>query len=169
MSRLLVASRKLVVGTVMASLLITLLTPAVALAGTQGSCSGTDTRKVRLWENVIGDTSDGNDSLWQCGASDPDLGDNSHTLSGNCHSPFIGSGTWEDCVDSVTLYMANNTTFCAYRNPNYEAFEFRVWAWLGDEYVGRRINFPDYSRDQISSWKIVTATPTGWNGCPLNS
>ena len=73
----------------------------LVIAATQGSCPSTDTTKVLLYENAVGDLSDGDDRLWKC-TGDPDLGNDSHTPAGNCHSPLLGSATWSDCVSSYT-------------------------------------------------------------------
>jgi hypothetical protein len=101
------------------SVVLLLMTSWVpALAATQGSCPANDTSKVRLWENSIGDTSDGDDNLWKCD-SDADLGNDSHLPAGNCHSPFFGSATWSDCVSSYTLWTPTAVWMCFYRDANY--------------------------------------------------
>lgn len=91
----------------------------VGILGTQGSaCSSTDTSKVLLWENRINDTSDGNDNLWKCGG-DPTLSDDSHTIAGDCHAGVLNRVTWNDCVDSVTVWVPSGYSICFYGNSNY--------------------------------------------------
>ena len=112
----------------------TVTNTAVALGATQGSCLASDTTKVLLWENSIGDLSDGNDNLWKCG-SDSNLGDDPHNPSGNCHSPFFGSATWSDCVSSYTGWSdAGTPTICFYRDANYVGVidsRLHDGAWFG--------------------------------------
>jgi len=76
----------------------------IALAGTQGSCLTTDVTKFRLWENVIGDASDNNDTLWLC-TSDTNLDNNDHTLPGDCKAGVFNSPNWNDCVSSVSVWL----------------------------------------------------------------
>jgi hypothetical protein len=123
-------------GLVLMILALTWLIPNTALvfAATQGSCLASDTTKVLLWENGVGDLSDGNDNLWKCG-NDANLGDDSHLPSGNCHSPFFGSATWSDCVTSYTGWSNSTTpTICFYRDANYVGFfdsRLHDGAWFG--------------------------------------
>lgn len=91
--------------------------PALVLAGTQGTTCGSssDTSKVRLWENSIGDTGDNNDSNWLC-SSDTDLSNNDHTLAGNCKAVGFDSLTWNDCVSSVTVYVPSGQCLDFFRD-----------------------------------------------------
>lgn len=102
----------------------------VVSAGTQGACSnpGSAGVSVRLWENVIGDGSDGNDSVWlmcNSGTSRPDLDDVNHTLADGCKSQslFKLQDDWNDCVNSVTVYLVSSSwRVCFYQNANYGGY-----------------------------------------------
>lgn len=89
----------------------------IASAGTQGVCDLRDGSKVRLWENIIDDTQDGNDSLWLCG-NDSDLTDNYHSLPGLCLAT-ISKTNWNDCVSSYTIYVPSGQALCVYMNVGY--------------------------------------------------
>ncbi len=116
-----------------ASLLAGLLlvsAPTLVLAGTQGSCGSSDSSKVRLWENVEGETIDGDDSYWQCtNETNLAVGDD-HTLPGDCNRPFPGSTTWNDCVSSITIWVPKGQTLCLYGDASHAAFK--------DAYAGPR-------------------------------
>ncbi|MCY7418093.1 MAG: hypothetical protein LH650_06275, partial [Chloroflexi bacterium] len=89
----------------------------VALAEVQGSDCPSDPTRAKYWENVVGDTSHGNDQLWHCGGEN-DLTDIDHTVSSNCHS-FLGELTWNDCVGSVTMWVPSGTRLCLYEHADY--------------------------------------------------
>lgn len=93
--------------------------PALALADQATSCASNDNTKVRVWENKINDTSDGNDSTWFCG-SDNDLSNDSHTPAGDCNRPWPPSGNWSDCISSYTLTVADGKHFCLYKDTSYD-------------------------------------------------
>lgn len=93
--------------------------PSLVLAGTQGSCLSTDTSKVRLWENAIGDTGDGDDSLWKCG-NDNNLDNDAHTLAGDCKGFFLSATTWNDCVSSVSVWVPSGWCINFYRSAGYD-------------------------------------------------
>jgi hypothetical protein len=93
--------------------------PAIALAGTQGSCPSSDTSKVRLWENTTTDSSDGNDSLWKCG-NDNDLSNDTHTLPGDCKSNLANQPNWNDCVSSVSVWVPSGWCVNFYRSAGYD-------------------------------------------------
>lgn len=95
-----------------------MLVPTIAVAGTQGSCDGSDSTKVRLWENEESDTSDDNDSVWVC-AAENNLAGISHTLPGDCNRPWPPSGSWNDCVSSYTIWVPAGKRFCLYRDSDY--------------------------------------------------
>jgi hypothetical protein len=115
------------VSTALAISLAGTLAPVV-FADTQGSDCVGDSTVVRLWENPINDTSDGNDSVWLCDTQS-NLANISHLPPGNCHSPFFGSTTWSDCVDSYTIRTPTGVWICFYKNANYVAFEDSRQGW----------------------------------------
>lgn len=110
--------RRFGVAIVLSALAIAAL-PALALAGTQGAAcrDSSDSSKVRLWENSIGDTEDNNDTNWLC-SSDTDLSNNDHTLPGNCNAVLFDSLTWNDCVSSVTVYLPAGECIDFFRNAD---------------------------------------------------
>ena len=120
--------------------------PALAFAGTQGSCLSSDTSKLRLWENVINDTQDGNDTYWKCG-NDTDLNNDSHTLPGDCKGTILSSTTWNDCVSSVSVWVPSGWCVSFYRNAGYDASMPNDT--IQGPASGTRINL-DYN-DQLSS------------------
>ena len=108
------------IGVLLGAAFLLSLVPLV-FAGTEGSdCSG-DSSVVRIWENPINDTSDGDDSKWFCG-SVANLAVYPHNLPGNCHAPFFGSTTWNDCIDSYTLRTPTGWWLCFYADANYSHF-----------------------------------------------
>lgn len=129
--------------------------PATAFAGTQGSCSGTDTSRLLLWENAIGDTSDGNDNLWKCGG-DADLNNDSHTLPGDCNTQLIDRANWNDCVSSVTVWVPSGYVLCFYGNANYTNSEPPHQVGPKSNY---RFNLTGLN-DGLSSFKYVAGSST---------
>lgn len=109
---------RVAVSTVIAALTVVWL-PAIALAGTQGSCLSNDTSKFRLWENVLGDTGDDNDTYWKC-ANDSDLNNDAHSLPGDCKGAFFNSTTWNDCVSSVSVWVPAGWCANFYRTAGYD-------------------------------------------------
>jgi|SRR3954447_11938353 len=119
-----------------------------AVAGTQGSCGASDPTKVRLWENAITDTGDGDDSLWVC-SNTANLGNISHTLQGDCKGAFVGQGNWNDCVNSYS----NTGHWCFFNDANYGSYM--------DERAGTgRFNL--IQGDSLSSVHIGTQI---WGAC----
>ncbi len=118
----------------------------LALAGTQGSCPTNDTTKVLLWENSIGDPSDGDDRYWKC-SSDPDLSNDDHTPPGNCASVLLGSSTWNDCVSSVSVWLPSGYCINFYLNANYEG---NMRNTVQGPVSGTRFNLP--YNDALSSF-----------------
>ncbi len=104
----------------MASILFVANVP-MAFAAVQGTCLSTDTTKIRLYENGVGDFSDGNDQLWKC-ASDADLTNDPHQPAGNCHAPGIGGSNWNDCISSYVSFVDPGTAWCFYRHANYDTW-----------------------------------------------
>lgn len=115
---------------VLVVLVLTLTFAPTAFAGTQGSCTPNgNSVSLRLWENEINDTSDGNDTVWIfCNRTAPakwsDLSQLDHTLPGGCHSihPLHGPN-WNDCVDSYTIWgMASSLwRICWWKDAGYMA------------------------------------------------
>jgi hypothetical protein len=122
--------------------------PQVALAAVQGSCPSNDPTKVLLWENAIGDTTDGNDQYWKC-SSDPDLSDDDHTLPGNCKSIGFGSTSWYDCVSSVSVWLPAGYCINFYVHSNYIGSMNNT---VQGPVSGSRSNLP--SNDALSSFII---------------
>lgn len=94
------------------------LVPVVAqvtFADTQGSSCSSDPSRVRLWENAIGATGDGNDSLWQC-TNQTDLGMVAHSIPTDCSG---GGSTWDNCVSSITFWVEDGYKVCLYAGANY--------------------------------------------------
>lgn len=142
--------------------MMALAAPSMTFAGTQGT-GCVESEHVLLWENTIGDTSDGNDTLNQgCGniRSNADLDATNHTLSGLCKAGVKLQDDWEDCVSSVTVWLTSNTTFCLYENPFFDdAHDVFTISGPRSQY---RVNVPSYIMDAASSWKIVNG---GWLNC----
>jgi hypothetical protein len=122
-----------------------------AFAGTQGNDCVGDTTKVRLWENAIGDTSDGNDSLWKC-FNDALLSDDSHLLPGDCKGAFIPSFTWNDCVSSFTVWIPDGQCFVSYRESSYGTAQDII----AGPRVGVRFNVVGGTNDTMSSLRWIS-------------
>jgi len=123
--------------------------PIVA-AGTQGSCV-TGLRMIYLYENVSGDTQDGNDLLCIPYAINLDA-DPEHTLPGGCMADFL-SNRWNDCMSSYKVRLPARTRACFYNNSNYGGFLFQ---WYNSSYLNvtsERINLPRSQADMVSSFK----------------
>jgi hypothetical protein len=116
--------RRLVRATCASALAAAMIVAAagLALADTQGSNCPSDNERIRLWENVEGDSSDGNDSLWRCGVGSAGLGTISRVLGGDCNRPWPPSGTWEDCVSSYTVWIPSGRRVCFYEHDDYTGF-----------------------------------------------
>jgi hypothetical protein len=131
------------------SVVLTFVTaPEIALAAVQGSCPSSDPTKVLLWENAIGDTSDGDDRYWKC-SSDADLSNDDHTLPGNCRSIGFGSSTWNDCVSSVSVWLPAAYCMNFYIDANYER---NMNNTVRGPVSGTRFNLPH--NDALSSFLI---------------
>lgn len=110
--------RHRIAATLVVLVLLVVAFPGLVSAGTQGGCVAGDDSKVRLWENVIGDTQDNNDSYWKCG-DDSDLNNDSHTLPGDCKGTVLNSTTWNDCVSSVSVWVPAGWCVSFYRDAGY--------------------------------------------------
>ena len=144
---------------VVACILLLFALASVVAAGSQGgTCFSFDTSEVRLYENAIGDTSDGNDVLTKCDV-DTNLHNTSHTLTGNCNNGNFGTGTWNDCVSSFNAEIPAHQRFCAYWGSGYTGAVIAqvvnpnsVSQWSG------RLNFAPLNRDALSSFRWVGET-----------
>ncbi len=93
--------------------------PAISAADEGGTCF-TDPERVRLYENNIGDTSDGNDTFLMCGTGIADLDARDHTSPGLCKSGNFRIGdTWNDCVSSFHAIIPSGRILCLYGAKNY--------------------------------------------------
>lgn len=119
-------SRRAKLGAALAiQVIIALATANLVFAGTQGSDCVGDTSKVRLWENAVGDTSDGNDSVWLCGNTSNLIFIN-HTLAGTCKGAFVGQSTWNDCVQRATIWVPAGWRLVFYRDDQYNTWDLCV-------------------------------------------
>ena len=98
---------------------------ALGASQTQTGCTyptGGDTRMAAWRENILNDTSDGNDVYKAC-VSVPYFSSIDHAPSGGCNGPWWFENTWDDCLDSVVIYIAPGTTndyrLCVYSGANY--------------------------------------------------
>lgn len=134
-----------------------IVVPALAMAATQGSCESDDNNKVKLWENSIGDTSGGNDALWKC-TSDGNLGDDDHTIAGDCNRPFPEAGNWNDCVSSFTVYVSANWKLCLYQDSGYDTLKATYFGSL----TGTRYDAGALWDDKLTSFSFTQQA----NNCP---
>lgn len=130
-------------------------------AGTQGSCNVTDTQKVHFYENRIGDTSDGDDTLWQCGTSEANFADGpAHTLAGKCKGAISLDDEWNDCISSVTAWIPQGQLLCMYGNANYTSVSGLGPFILTFVDSRTRVNLPTTGHstlnDGMTSWRFRT-------------
>lgn len=144
------------VATVMSAVLLSSLMLAASVlpvsAGTQGGCAAGDSTKVRLYENAIGDTADGDDQLYICGSSAV-LANIDHTLPGTCNvglGGVIGMSKWSNCTNSIAVYLPSGYWVCVWRNSNFTELIFQK----GGPVTGTRYNFPSYYYDTADSVTI---------------
>jgi hypothetical protein len=78
------------------------------------------------------------------------MGNVPHEPSGNCAS-FPDSTTWDDCIDSVTIWLPNNRKFCIYTSPGY-AGNFQCWT---NAQAGIRWNLNSPMADSVSSYRFA--------------
>jgi hypothetical protein len=123
------------------------LNPALVFAGTQGSCLSSDTSKVLLWENGIGDTGDNNDNLWKCG-NDNNLDNDAHSLPGDCKGWLFSSTTWNDCVTSVSVWVPAGWCIGFYKHAGYDGI--MALSTIQGPSSGTRINLQN--NDELSSF-----------------
>lgn len=95
------------------------LAPGSVAASVQGSCSPSDTSKIYMRENPLGDNTNGNDTLWYC-TGNAQL--STVAVSGNPPRGCKGFGLfsnhadWNDCVDSYEVFVPAGMTLCIYRD-----------------------------------------------------
>ena len=123
---------------------------AAAAENVQGSCDSSDESRVKLFENSIGDESDGDDRAWQCDWKS-DLSNKPHTLEGQCADGSFGNGSWNDCISSVKPWTPDGKRFCAYEDADYAGTR---GGW-GPAKNGTRENVGSGLNDRISSVKWV--------------
>ncbi len=133
------------------SIALLLLSVGIVLADTQGSDCVGDTSKVRLWENSIGDTGDGNDNLWAC-AQDTDLTTPDHLPPGSCKGAFLPGPGWNDCISSFTVWVPAGQCFVSYREAGYGTAQDVV---AGPK-VGVRINVLGGTNDTMTSFRWIS-------------
>ncbi len=144
-------ARKHISAALMVAVLLVPLLPGVALAGTEGTACDTDTTRVLLWENIIGDSSDNNDNYWKCD-SDGDLNSGDpHNLPGDCHSGPANSTNWNDCASSVSVWLPSGWCIDFYVNANYNTSMNNT---VQGPSSGTRFNLA--SNDQLSSFRFYT-------------
>jgi hypothetical protein len=145
--------RKLLPAIIVGLLLLPIIGTTPAMAGTQGTCQVGDNKKVLFYENTIGDTSDGNDTLWQCAGGQADMRNVIHTLSGNCKSGVLKlNDNWDDCISSMLPYIPSGVYLCLYMNWSYNKANGYYTYDHADSV--KRVNIP--INDGLSSWKFVT-------------
>lgn len=101
--------------------LVLFLLPGIALAAFQ--VDGNDSLKISyvyLYENSIGDSSDGNDYMLEY-RSNQILSGLTHTLPGYCNDvdPVDPADDWNNCVSSIRpVWRDSSKKLCLYDNPN---------------------------------------------------
>lgn len=128
------------------AVVLTVVAVAYVDAHTFGTCGSPSTENggtVVVWENAIGDTSDGNDKWWSmchsaAGFGYPDL----RAISVDpydCHRspPAVPGGTWNDCISSVQVWLASSLwRLCIYRDLSYHNLSY----WVQGYQNGTRVN-----------------------------
>lgn len=137
--------------------------PMTVSAATQGTaCGWGDAEHVRVWENITSETTNGNDSLWLCASSYPNLAtDPDWSISGTCQRDGADTSSWNDCVSSITLVVPQNRRLCLYRDKNYE----NLLVSFPGPWIGQRRDLTDYAgaNDNLSSLKFVTGNQAACN------
>jgi hypothetical protein len=127
--------RRILVGMVSAAMLLIMFVPVVFAGDQFYGCTpdrwDKDPSRWILYENQIGDTSDGNDRLLGC-ANVPNLHDVPHTLPGKCEIGLFDSEDWGDCTSSMYLLIPSGQVFCYWEGPYYTAgYGFKVGPYSG--------------------------------------
>jgi hypothetical protein len=132
---------------------------APVLAGDQGTSCPTDPERVRFYENNIGDTSDGNDTVIFCGTGASDLNQIEHTLPGLCKSDNLLLGDyWNDCISSLYPIIPSGRVLCLYGSANFQG---PGKVEVDHDASGARFNLaPGYGlNDGLSSWHFLNDGP----------
>lgn len=135
---------------VLGALLLITMSVGLVNAGTQGADCPGDATKVRLWENVIGDTGDGNDSYWLCNPDSNLLG-NEHTLPGACKGAVLSPNNWNDCVSSISVWVPAGQCFVSYREQDWG----QAQDILAGPRNGARVNVVAGTSDTMSSLRWI--------------
>lgn len=168
MRKLLIALAVVAFAVFPATMAASVTTPAplvetVAPTGEEGGDCPTDPERVRFYENVIGDTTDGNDSILFCGSSWDDLDTREHTLPGGCKAKIALDDDWDDCISSLYAIIPAGRRLCLYSERNYNGIVggYTICIPNGGSGDGERVNFefiPGHY-DGLSSWRFL-------NNCP---
>lgn len=131
----------------LAALALTLATPGLTLAATQGGCLSTDTTKVLVYE----DANWSGDALWLCD-SNPDLGNVSHTLEGWCNGRWWGiADNWNDCISSAKIWLPAGWCMAFHQHANYQTDGGGSYGvWVGP-WSGVAVNLQGSTNDAVSS------------------
>jgi hypothetical protein len=121
--------KRRVVATIAALAMLFAFAP-VALAGQQYyGCTANswpnDASRFILYENALGDFSDGYDSLLACNDI-PNLHDVAHAPAGTCKGSFFGNPHWGDCASAVYVAVPTGQVFCLFQNPGYSGGHLRA-------------------------------------------
>lgn len=146
--------RNRIVTSAIAALFVLSFVPIVH-AGDQGTGCPTDPERVRFYENNIGDTSDGNDTIIFCGLGASDLSLIPHTLAGGCKDGIKFQDDWNDCISSMYPVVPVNRVLCLYGNSNFSGVSVHV---LHDDTINdMRSNLGSGSglNDGLSSWHFI--------------
>lgn len=130
-----------------------------AYAGDQGTNCSTDPERVRFYENAIGDTSDGNDTVINCGTGNDNLSTFSHTLSGVCKSANFRIGdndSWNDCISSFYPIIPSGRMLCLYGQAFSGAPSIKI-AGGGAQNYRHNLATGFGLDDGISSWKFMNS------------
>lgn len=117
-------------------------------AGVQGSCIG-DSEFVLFYENRIGDTSDGDDRLYQCNSSESNYADGpAHTLAGKCKGAFSPDDEWNDCISGAFVHMPSDRVLCVYGSSSWTGGSQRFTAH------DTRQNMSSFMDDGMTSYRF---------------
>jgi hypothetical protein len=127
-------------------------------AADQGTNCPTDPERVRFYENNIGDTSDGNDTVIFCGLGASDLNQIAHTVPGLCKSSNILFGDyWNDCISSLYPIIPVGRVLCLYGGSNFTSYSVE----FDHSKTGSRWNLGSGQglNDGLSSWHYLNDGP----------
>jgi hypothetical protein len=162
--------KRTLISLLVALTLLMSVVPVTAAATQYGDCTlaqfNADTNgKTIVYENSVGDTSDNDDRMYQCGSA-KDYGTWLHGLPGTCHNGNItgGGSTWNDCISSVKVFVPSGKVACFYPDANYP-HDFAGRPVLSAYFVGPRDGSLRYNvhSDYISSYRQVSGNAS--NDC----